>query len=116
MLVFHSKHDRNRVTVVGDFVENELILAASRCGDRENFSRKEGRTKAKGRLCMKHPRKCIECNKAPGGELIEKIIEKDYKFVLPTDGNNTTSLFVEQAAILADIINQKSSNVFKIIK
>lgn len=116
MLIFHSKHDHNRVTVVGDFIENELILAASRCGSNENFSRKEGRLKAHGRLLMKHPRKCIENRQLPDGKVVKKIVRKDYQFKIPVSSVRNVSLFIEHAAELANIINQKSSNVFKIVK
>lgn len=106
MLVLHSKHPHNRVTVVGEFVENELVLAASRCGNQDNFSRKLGRSKAMGRLLMKHPKQCVEC---------DIIVKKDYRHRIPVGSNQTTNVFVEHAAELADRVHYKSSNVFKIV-
>lgn len=106
MLVFHSKHKNNRVTVVGEFVNNELVLAASRCGDNDNFSRKLGRVKAAGRLQMKHPKACIECDKP---------ILKDYKHTVSVGSNQNTKVFVEIAAEFADEVNVKSNKIFKIV-
>jgi hypothetical protein len=50
--VFHSgRLDKgSRVTVVGVFSNEVLKIAVSRCSKRDNFSRKQGRTIASGRL------------------------------------------------------------------
>jgi len=107
MLVLHSKHPRNRVTVVGEFIENELVLSASRCGDYDNFNRKLGRQKAAGRLSMKHPKECVDCG---------NIIKKDYKHRIPIGSNQNTMVFIEHASELANDIHLRSSNLFKIIR
>lgn len=53
--IFHSRHDRNRVTVVGEQRENgEFVFAAARCSNKDNFSRKRGRKIAEGRLAKGH--------------------------------------------------------------
>lgn len=43
MLVFHSKHADNRVTVVGEFKDGSLCVSAARCSNKDNFSREKGR-------------------------------------------------------------------------
>lgn len=53
MFRFHSRpveNTRVRVTVVGEFSEGKLKMAVSRCGKKDNFSRKRGRAIAEGRL------------------------------------------------------------------
>ena len=49
---FHSKEGElsNRVTVVGAIINDQLQIAVSRCGDRDNFSRKKGNFIAEKRL------------------------------------------------------------------
>lgn len=50
MLTLHSKHDTNRVTVVGDVVEGHLMLSAARCSKKDRFVRKVGNLIATGRF------------------------------------------------------------------
>lgn len=50
MLTIHSKHDANRVTVVGDVVDGHLKLSAARCGKKDRFVRKVGNLIATGRF------------------------------------------------------------------
>lgn len=53
--IYHSKSASNRVTVAGEFSEDgrTITLAASRCSDRDQFTRKSGRIKATGKLKSK---------------------------------------------------------------
>lgn len=48
---FYSAPDSPvRVSVVGEHVDGQLKVAASRCGKRDNFRRSRGRSIAEGRL------------------------------------------------------------------
>ena len=84
MLIFHSKHPKNRVTIVGEYCEDGLCLTAARCSDKDNFCRKTGREKAVSRFSVK--RHCLN---------------------LSTD-DKTIKTFVEVAKQLADFV---SSNI-----
>lgn len=48
--IYHSKDVKNRVTVVGEFDNNELRLAVARCSSNDNFCRRIGRELATNRL------------------------------------------------------------------
>ena len=50
MLIFHTKHDRNRVTIAGDLVDGVLQLSAARCSKKDCFKRKVGNAIATGRF------------------------------------------------------------------
>lgn len=47
---YSSPDSKNRVTVVGQKVDNKLVFAVSRCSDKDHFCRKEGRQIAETRL------------------------------------------------------------------
>lgn len=49
MFRFYSK-ENPRVAVIGNFTNGKLEISVSRCGKKNNFSRKIGRTIAEGRL------------------------------------------------------------------
>jgi len=53
MLIFYSKHPKNRVTVVGEFCEAGLCLTPVRLGDKETFTRKEGLKRASRKFAIK---------------------------------------------------------------
>ena len=71
MLIFHSKHSKNRVTVVGEYCENGLCLTAARCSDKDNFSRKIGVAKAISRFNVK--RHCL--NFSTNDKTIKNFVE-----------------------------------------
>ena len=52
MYRFYSRptETKSRVTVVGEYSEGVLKIAASRCSEKDNFRRKTGRAIAEGRL------------------------------------------------------------------
>lgn len=82
MLTLHSKHDNNRVTVVGDVINGHLMLSAARCGKRDRFVRKVGNLIATGRF-----NKGKFCRTVPVGSTF------------------TTSDFIEIASTFADEIH-----------
>jgi hypothetical protein len=47
---YSNPAETNRVTVVGNYVDGNLSLAASRCSNKDQFMRKRGRTIAENRL------------------------------------------------------------------
>lgn len=54
MLKFYSKDsDKNRVTIVGQIDNGLLLLAASRCSDKDTFIKQKGEGIAKKRLFNK---------------------------------------------------------------
>lgn len=51
MFIYYSdKNSKNRVSVVGTHENGLLKLGVARCGKKDNFCRKTGRTIAEGRL------------------------------------------------------------------
>lgn len=48
--IYHSKSTQNRVTIVGEFENNELRVAVARCSSNDNFCRRVGRELATNRL------------------------------------------------------------------
>ena len=80
MLRLYSRHNYNRVTVVGDYFNNVLRLSVSRCSDKDNFSKKIGSLIAGGRF-----NKGIYC----------QVVEVD----IPNTEN-----FVKHASMLADTL------------
>lgn len=81
MFVFHSKHSRNRVTVVGEQKDGRFVFAAARTSDKDNFSRKRGIKIASGR------------------------IEKGHYISSTTEGVDIKT-FINAASAIADSVNQ----------
>ena len=91
MLIYHSRHPKNRVTIVGEYNAGKLCMTAARCSDKDNFCRKVGRDKASARL--KLHRNCYSTS-----------VEE-----------STIKNFVEQASKLANFISE-NVNFKKYIK
>ena len=88
MLTIHSKHESNRVTVVGDVVDGHLRLSAARCSKKDSFVRKVGNLIATGRF-----------NKGK------------YCRIVPVGTAFTTKDFIEIASTFADEIHENAKLV-----
>jgi len=88
MLTIHSRHNSNRVTVVGEVIEGHLKMSVARCGSKDNFIRKVGNLIATGRF-----------NKGK------------YCRIVPVGSAFSTTTFIEIASEFADEIHNNAKLV-----
>jgi len=86
MLTYHSKHSKNRVTIVGEFCNEGLCMTAARQGDDDVFTKKQGREIAERRFKIKR-----------------------HAIVVPVEGDRTPKKFIEIATDLAEKIHLDAS-------
>ena len=78
----NSKHRNERVTLVGEFSNETLKIAAARCSKKDQFARKKGVKIAEGRLAKNRlvfsetmqdcsPKKFIEISNSLVGHVLE---------------------------------------------